>query len=192
MTWCWRVELSSADYPTLNPTRPKRNLLAPLPTSCSQANVKQPWSFCQAVTREVHLDDPSDPNTSGSPTVRDVLISKHPTGHSANADCVLPLALSEVHPVIFESIDTKVTHSATVRISGSARPSGLDVHDWRRLCTSFKGVSVDLCNALASTGRSICTSLVDPKSPNHTLANLPLIALDKSPGVRPIGIGDMA
>ena len=139
----------------------------------------------------LHLDDPSDPNTPGSPTVRDVLISKHPTGHSANADCILPSAPSEVHPVIFESIDAKAIRSATMRISGSAGPSGLDAQDWRRLCTSFKGASADLCNALASTARRICTSLVDPKSISPLLA-CRLIALDKSPGVRPIGIGDTA
>ena len=139
----------------------------------------------------LHLDDPSDPNTTGSPSVRDVLVSKHPTGQRANAHCILTSSPSETHPVIFESIDAKAIRSAVLNTTGSAGPSGLDAHDWRRLCTSFKGASTNLCNSLASTARRICTALVDPKSISPLLA-CRLIALDKTPGVRPIGIGDTA
>ena len=137
----------------------------------------------------LHLDDPSDPNTTGSPSVRDVLVSKHPTGQRANAHCILTSTPSETHPVIFESIDAKAIRSAVLNTTGSAGPSGLDAHDWRRLCTSFKGASTNLCNSLASTARRICTALVDPKSISPLLA-CRVIALDKTPGVRPIGIGD--
>ena len=139
----------------------------------------------------LHLDDPSDPNTTGSPSVRDVLASKHPTGQRANAHYILPSTPSETHPIIFESIDAKAIRSAALNTTGSAGPSGLDAHDWRRLCTSFKGASTNLCNSLASTARRICTTLVDPKSISPLLA-CRLIALDKQPGVRPIGIGDTA
>ena len=139
----------------------------------------------------LHLDDPSDPNTTGSPLVRDVLVSKHPTGQRANAHCIHPSTPSETHPVIFESIDAKAIRSAVLNTTGSAGPSCLDAHDWRRLCTSFKGASTNLCNSLASTARRICTTIVDPKSISPLLA-CRLIALDKSPGVRPIGIGDTA
>ena len=51
------------------------------------------------------------------------------------------------------------------------------------ICTS--------CHSLASVARRICTSYVDPKSISPLLA-CRLIALDKKPGVRPIGIGDTA
>ena len=33
---------------------------------------------------------------------------------------------------------------------------------WRRLCTSFKSCSTDLCHALSMVARQICTTLVDP------------------------------
>ena len=118
-------------------------------------------------------------------------MSKHPTGQRANAHCILPSTPSETHPVIFESIDAKAIRSAVLNTTGSAGPSGLDAHDWRRLCTSFKGASTKLCNSLAYTARRICTALVDPKSISPLLA-CRLIALDKTPGVRPIGIGDTA
>ena len=95
----------------------------------------------------------------------------------------------EVHPVIFESIDAGVIRSAALHTTGSAGPSGIDAHGWRRLCTSFKGASSELCNSLALVARRICTSYIDPKSISPLLA-CRLIALNKNPGVRPIGIGD--
>ncbi len=68
-----------------------------------------------------------------------------------------------------------------INTKGAAGPSGIDTQGWRRLCTSFKSASHDLCRALASVAKRICTSLVDPKGCR-------LIALDKRPGVRPTGI----
>ena len=73
----------------------------------------------------------------------------------------------------------------------SAGPSGLNVHEWRHLCTAFKGASTDLCNSLALVAKRLCTTYVDPKCVPPFLAYR-LIALDKSPGVPLIGIGDTA
>ncbi len=70
---------------------------------------------------------------------------------------------------------------------GSAGPSGIDALGWRRLCTSYKLASVDLCRSLAATARRLCTCLVDPKSISPIMASR-LIALDNNPGVRPIGV----
>ena len=95
------------------------------------------------------------------------------------------------HPIIFDSIDGSAIRSAALNVHGSAGPSGLDAHAWRRLCTSFKGASTDLCNSLALVAKRLCSSHVDPSSLSSFLA-CRLIALDKSPGVRPIGIGDTA
>ena len=120
-----------------------------------------------------------------------MLISKHPSGRGAQANSILPSAPKEAHPVIFKSIDAKVICSDALRITGSAEPSGIDAHGWRRMCTLFKGASLDLCNTLASTARRICTSFVNPKSISLLLA-CRLIALNKNLGVRPIGIGDTA
>ena len=135
----------------------------------------------------LHLDDHTDPSTSDSPTVREVLISKHPRGQTT----ILPTPPQEVHPIVFESIDATAIRSAATNITGSAGPSGLDAHGWRRLCTSIKGASSNLCHSLALVARRICTSYVNPKSLSPFLA-CRLIALDKNPGVRPIGIRDTA
>ena len=70
----------------------------------------------------LHLNDPSDPNSPDSPTVRDMLYSKHPQGQYAHAECIIPSALQDVHPVIFESIDANAIRSAALQTTGSAGP----------------------------------------------------------------------
>ena len=137
----------------------------------------------------LHLSDPSDPNNPDSPTVRDILKSKHPQGQYAHAECIIPSAPQDVHSVVFDSIDANAIRSAALRTTGSAGPSGLDAHEWRRLCTAFKGASTDLCNSLALVAKRLCKTYIDPKCVSPFLT-CRLIALDKSPGFRPIGIGD--
>ena len=139
----------------------------------------------------LHLNDPADPDNPTSPTVREVLISKHPPAQPAHPNCILKDEPENPHPIIFESLDASIVRSAALRVSGAAGPSGLDAHEWRGLCTSHKAVSRDLCASLATVARRICSSYVDPTSIKPLLA-CRLIALDKHPGVRPIGIGDTA
>ena len=139
----------------------------------------------------LHLHDLIDPKDPTSPTVRDVLAEKHPPPQPATNDCILQEETETPHPIIFESLDANVIRSAALKVTGAAGPSGLDAHEWRRLCTNHKGASRDLCSSLASVARRICSSFVDPVSVGPLLASR-LIALDKHPGVRPIGIGDTA
>ena len=137
----------------------------------------------------LHLDDLANPDDPNTPTVRESLISKHPVSQPAYNSCIIPDEPQDPHPVIFESLDVNAIRSAALRVNGAAGPSGLDSHEWRRLCTSHKGASTDLCASLASVAVRVCTSHVHPSSIAPLLACL-LIALDKHPGVCPIGIGD--
>ena len=73
--------------------------------------------------------------------------------------------------------------------NGAAGPSSMDTAGWKGLCTSFHSHSADLCEAIASLAKRICTTYVDPKGLEAFVA-CRLIALDKCPGVRPIGIGE--
>ena len=60
------------------------------------------------------------------------------------------------------------------------------------MCTSFRKASSELCNSVALMDRCwprICTTLVDPKG-LAPLTACGLIALDKHPGVHPIGVGE--
>ena len=101
----------------------------------------------------------------------------------------LPTPKLPSHPVIFDSLDGASIRAAALHTNGSAGPSGLDALCWRRLCTSFQHASNDLCNSLALVARKICTTYVDPQGIAAFTANR-LIALDKCPGVRPIGVGE--
>ena len=79
--------------------------------------------------------------------------------------------------------------TAVLHTKGAAGPSGLDAYCWRRLCTTFNAASNDLCHFLTLLAKRLCTTLVDPKGISPLLA-CRLIALDKCPGVTPIGIGE--
>ena len=58
------------------------------------------------------------------------------------------------------------------------------------MCTSFSECSDELCDALAKCARRLATTYVDPTSLEAYVA-CRLIPLDKKPGVRPIGIGEV-
>jgi len=78
----------------------------------------------------LHLNDPADPD---NPTVREVLISKHPPAQPAHSNCILDEEPQNPHPIIFESLDASVVGSAALRVTGAASPSGLHAHEWRCL-----------------------------------------------------------
>ena len=137
-----------------------------------------------------------DTVVSSSPcrTVREILHDKHPDSKPALPNSVLlPTTLSpdhEPHPILFDRIDGALIHKIALQSRGSAGPSGIDAAGWKRLLSSFKSHSADLCDAIASLARRLCTSYVDPAGLSSFVA-CRLIALDKSPGVRPIGIGEV-
>ena len=124
-------------------------------------------------------------------TVYDELVEKHPPSHPAHQDSLLPSTTSRTsfHPVIFERLTGASFRNAALHTKGSAGPSGIDSFGWKRLCTSFKNISDDLCSSLALVARKLCTVYVDPRGIAPLTASR-LIALDKNPGVRPIGVGE--
>ena len=135
----------------------------------------------------LNLDDPADPTNPGY-RVRDALRAKHPPAQPLRRECLLPSTnASEVHPVLFDTLDASAIRSAALRTTGAAGPSGIDAREWRRLCTSFHAASDDLCTAIALFARRLCTTYLSPEMLSPFLA-CRLIALDKSPGVRPIGV----
>ena len=62
--------------------------------------------------------------------------------------------------------------------------------EWRRMCTSFKATLDAFCDALASCARRIASEYIDPASLQAYVA-CQLIPLNKQPGLRPIGIGEV-
>lgn len=91
--------------------------------------------------------------------------------------------------MLFDNLNSNLIRQTALRTTGAAGPSGVDAMGWRHFCTSFKA-SRDLCYSLASVARHLCTSYVHPTGLSALVAGR-LIALDKNPGVRPIGVGEV-
>ena len=137
------------------------------------------------------LDQVADPESDNSETVRDVLLKKHPPKQPPSVSSLLEPESQppEPHPVMFEVIDGQFIRNTVLKMDGAAGPSGLDAAAWKCICTSFKTASADLCKFIASTARRRCSEYVDPTCISALVA-CRLIALDKCPGVRPIGVGE--
>ena len=119
----------------------------------------------------------------GETTVLDILHSKHPHSEPVSMDA-LPEGHNdppEVHPVIFDQITASTIRYAALHTKGAAGPSGIDAHCWRRLCTVFKTTSQDLCHALATLAKRLCTTFVDPKGLSPLLACRPAQCLSSLP-----------
>ena len=71
----------------------------------------------------LHLDDPADANSPNSPTVRDVLISKHPPSQPAHNSCIIPADPVDPHHIIFNSLDANAIRSAALKVKGALQGS---------------------------------------------------------------------
>ena len=122
----------------------------------------------------------------------DELQKKHLLGRPAQKEGLLPPSTPkpDFHPVIFDALDSVSIRCAALRTKGAAGPSGIDAFCWRRLCTLFQSALDDLCSSLALVARRLCTDVVDPDGVSALVACC-LIALNKCPGVRPIGVGEV-
>ena len=97
-----------------------------------------------------------------------------------------------VEPVLFDSIDTEAIRRSASTTKGGTGPSGMTDALWARLLCSrtFHRESDALAHAVARMTRRLCTTFVDPNTIS-TLVACRLIALNKNPGIRPIGIGEI-
>ena len=147
---------------------------------------------CLSLDQLIPVGEDQDGNIQMK-TTRDILKEKHPDGKTPDPEILLAESdTDEFHhdPIVFERITGELIQQAAIKTQGAAGPSGIDAYAWRRFCSSFKGASTDLCNALAGVARRLCTSVVHPESISAFVA-CRLIPLDKNPGVRPIGIGEV-
>ena len=129
-----------------------------------------------------------------TPDVLNELKDKHPEAKSASTESLYkgPLPKKLVEEVVFENIDANSIFKAAKKVSGAAGPSGGDASLWHKLLCSkqFKKKPAELCHALAVLSRKLCTEKINPDYLRGFVAGR-LIPLDKQPGVRPIGIGEI-
>ena len=142
------------------------------------------------------LSQDSNDAGSGGPLpltkdILDILRQKHPSKSTPVPSTLVkdepPTLLP--HQIIFDQIDGVKIRYAALKIEGAPGPSGLDAAAWKQMCTSHRDASNDLCKAIAAVTRRLCSEFVDPEGLSVLVA-CRLIALDKNPGVRPIGIGE--
>lgn len=90
------------------------------------------------------------------------------------------------------SVDITGAHIAEVarRIQGSGGPGGTVASLWQDILLKYGRCSEQLRDSIAELVRKLANSLFDWKVIRALLASH-LIGLDKSPGVRPIGIGEV-
>ena len=121
-----------------------------------------------------------------------MLKQKHPQSKPASDQILLPDIPKAVHPIIFESITVDTIRKAAMRTKGGSGPSNLDSDGWRRilLSNSFGDSSENLCQALARVTKKLCRD-EDLSSTLEPLLSCRLIPLNKNPGLRPIGVGEV-
>jgi hypothetical protein len=125
---------------------------------------------------------------------RKLLDEKHPKAEPLFEDLLMDDSnVQEIHPVIFDQIDSELIRKVALETKGAAGPSNLDANAWRRILVSkhFAKESPDLAKAIAEFAKSLCQTKLDDLNPLEAYLACSLIPLDKDPGLRPIGIGEV-
>ena len=125
-----------------------------------------------------------------------LLKDKHPEAKPADEDILIQGEKHEVHPIIFDVIDEEMIKKAALRTKGGSGPSGMDADGWRRILASnsFGTASSDLRKTFAEFIKVICTKKISHDANTSSLDAFlacRLIPLNKNPGLRPIGVGEI-
>ena len=126
-----------------------------------------------------------------SDDVMEQLKGKHPEPQGVQLGSLLFGPIEDVSDTLYHEINGDMVRDAALRTKGSGGPSCVDANGFRRIltCKSFKRSGSELCEAIASMTRRLCTDYVNPRGLEVILANR-LIPLDKGEGaVRPNGVG---
>ena len=102
-----------------------------------------------------------------------------------------------VDQALFAKIDEATISKAAMKTNDAAGPAGLDALGWRHILVSrnYGDAGRDLRTSIALMARNLATQMVDVKPDETTCLeaylSCRLIPLDKNPGVRPLGIGEV-
>ena len=89
-------------------------------------------------------------------------------------------------------IDEEIIRKVAIKTKGGSEPLTMDADGWRRiLCSNeFDDAKEDLRKTIANFVKKICTEKV-PTVAIEAFVACRLISLDKTPGLRPIGVGEI-
>ena len=125
-------------------------------------------------------------------SVMEELHQKHPSPAPIKENTLLQGPVDLVPECFFEHIDEQTVLKAALDTKGSAGPSGMDAELYRRvLCSkNFSVAGKGLREEIALFARNLATKSYHPSLIEAYVASR-LIPLDKHPGIRPIGIGEV-
>ena len=124
---------------------------------------------------------------SGLP-VREVLASKHPPAVSPPIEELEPYEVVPVMPSLDITVD--VVEKIAKKMSGAAGPGGTDAIALQHWLLRFGVESALLREAVASFARFMANGS-PPFAAYRAIVSNRLVALDKCPGVRPLGVGEI-
>ena len=124
--------------------------------------------------------------------ILEALHEKHPKQAPIKPETLLNGPINRVLTSYFDEIDEQMIYKAVSQTKGAGGPSQLDAEQYRHILTSnkYKKENKELRTQISILARSIATEVLDPNS-LQSLVACRLIPLDKNPGVRPIGIGEV-
>ena len=95
--------------------------------------------------------------------------------------------------MVFDEFDAALVQKVALRMKGAAGPSNFDANNWKDMLGSRKygNSSSDLCAAVAKMAKIVATENLSGVGVLSALMACRLIPLDKNPGLRPIGIGEV-
>ena len=120
------------------------------------------------------------------------LQQKHPIPRPIDDNILLHGPIDRILPSYFDSIDEGTISKAARLTKGAAGPSQLDADLYRHILTStkYKKENKALREQIAILAREIASEIIDPNS-LESYTSCRLIPLNKNPGVRPIGVGEV-
>ena len=120
------------------------------------------------------------------------LIKMHPPPANIHDNTLLNGPIQNVPVHYFDPIDEQSIEKAAMLTKGAGGVSQIDADHFRRILCSrhFKKQGKELREQIALFAKNISTKILDPSCLDAYVA-CRLIALDKNPGVRPIGIGEI-
>ena len=108
-----------------------------------------------------------------SDDVMEQLKEKHPKPQVVQLGSLLFGPIKDIPDTLYYEINEDMVRDAALRTKGSCGPSGVDANSFRRIltCKSFKRSGTELCEAIASMTKCLCTEYVDPWGLEAILVN---------------------
>ena len=124
-----------------------------------------------------------------------LLKQKHPESTEPPPEVLMEGPVRKIHSEVYDNTDESLILKAAMLTKGRSGPSGLDADGWRRMLTSreFGTSSTDLClrKTFAQLIKKLCIEELGTTTSFGAFTACILIPLDKKPGLRPLGVGEV-